>query len=524
MSDEEEDFKAKRRRVVPRSLVKKVWPFLGKPRRKGEAKLEEANPREPRDGKEGKENCLCPVCGISLIEVSPTLLGRQAHVNACVDKGTARSFGGACAAERVETASGREPSPRGSPPAGPRPRDLSPAVPPLHPMRGSKAAPGKGRGGGADAVPWFIQKQQAHVIRGTPGPFAVDCFGGRQSTLLAQKGTTSWFLSHFHSDHYVGLKKTFSNGQIYCTMTTAKLVHHILGVPLEAIYVLELGKPCAIQGVKVTALDANHCPGACMFLFEPAGQTPTLHTGDARLVGDKMKRMQTLSRVKGNCTLTLDTTYCSLRYNSFPSQARVIEAIANVVKAEVASNPKALVLVGSYTIGKEGVFFGIAEALGTKVYIGAKKRRVMECLDLEPRLEALVTPNDTETNIHAVPLFHTKNQKRMEAILKYYKGRYTGIIAICPTGWSLDSSAQSQSKLTQFSPQGKGRANFISCRRKGKVVTYSVPYSEHSSFEEMRSFVSWLQPKEVVPFVKVSDEEAFRQLTRSSSSSVTAIA
>lgn len=52
---------------------------------------------------------------------------------------------------------------------------------------------------------------------------------------------------------------------------------------------LQLNQPTLIDAVTVTALDANHCPGAIMLLFEvPAGQgqvTRVLHTGDCRCVG-----------------------------------------------------------------------------------------------------------------------------------------------------------------------------------------------------------------------------------------------
>lgn len=42
---------------------------------------------------------------------------------------------------------------------------------------------------------------------------------------------------------------------------------------------------------------------------------------------------------------------------------------------------------------------------------------------------------------------------------------------------------------------GKGR------RQKGSLILYSVPYSEHSSFAELREFVQWLQPSKIVPTV-----------------------
>lgn len=52
---------------------------------------------------------------------------------------------------------------------------------------------------------------------------------------------------------------------------------------------LQVNQPTVIEAVTVTALDANHCPGAIMLLFEvPTGQgqvTRILHTGDCRWVG-----------------------------------------------------------------------------------------------------------------------------------------------------------------------------------------------------------------------------------------------
>ena len=42
---------------------------------------------------------------------------------------------------------------------------------------------------------------------------------------------------------------------------------------------------------------------------------------------------------------------------------------------------------------------------------------------------------------------------------------------------------------------GKGR------RQKGSLILYSVPYSEHSSFKELREFVQWLRPVNIIPTV-----------------------
>lgn len=120
------------------------------------------------------------------------------------------------------------------------------------------------------------------------GPFAGTSFmvDGFQ---FANPRCVHYFLTHFHSDHTIGLTKGFSQGRIYCSPITANLLLHDFGVSPSVVQQLGLNERQQIDGVYVTPLDANHCPGACMFLFE----VPTdrgkyhniLHTGDCRHVG-----------------------------------------------------------------------------------------------------------------------------------------------------------------------------------------------------------------------------------------------
>eukprot|EP00198_Chlamydomonas_reinhardtii_P013635 XP_001702972.1 predicted protein [Chlamydomonas reinhardtii] len=77
-----------------------------------------------------------------------------------------------------------------------------------------------------------------------------------------------YFLTHAHSDHTIGLRKSFSAGVIYCSHVTARLLIHDMGIRPEVVRPLEVGVPVVISGVRVTPLDANHCPGSVMFLFE----------------------------------------------------------------------------------------------------------------------------------------------------------------------------------------------------------------------------------------------------------------
>lgn len=68
---------------------------------------------------------------------------------------------------------------------------------------------------------------------------------------------------------YQGLTKSFSHGKIYCSSITAKLVNMKLGIPWNSIQVVPLNQKINIAGIDVTCLDANHCPGSIIILFEP---------------------------------------------------------------------------------------------------------------------------------------------------------------------------------------------------------------------------------------------------------------
>jgi DNA cross-link repair 1A protein len=62
---------------------------------------------------------------------------------------------------------------------------------------------------------------------------------------------------------------------------TAKLIQHMLKVKTKWIKVLPMNQSTTIPDapdVTVTLIDANHCPGSCLFLFEGR---QTVHAGDS---------------------------------------------------------------------------------------------------------------------------------------------------------------------------------------------------------------------------------------------------
>lgn len=193
------------------------------------------------------------------------------------------------------------------------------------------------REGGFRSVPGFKLIQFGKMTI----PIVVDGFYYSNSQL-----SDTYFLTHFHSDHYGGLSSKFAHGKIYCTQTTANLVNLRLHVPLDRVIPLELNKQYTITMsdgvcVYVTLFDANHCPGAACFIFNTDHSSETvLHTGDFRFNPSMLSQCPTLSELAARSdnsrllTIYLDTTYCDPTY-SFPPQEETLDAVVASVQAEL---------------------------------------------------------------------------------------------------------------------------------------------------------------------------------------------
>ncbi|XP_070847019.1 DNA cross-link repair 1A protein [Chaetodon trifascialis] len=306
--------------------------------------------------------------------------------------------------------------------------------------------------------------------------FAIDAF--RYGEI---EGITAYFLTHFHSDHYGGLTKK-STFPIYCNKITGNLVKSKLKVAEEYVHILPMNTQVAVEGVTVILLDANHCPGAAMLLFFlPDGQT-VLHTGDFRADPSMESYPELVScRVQ---TLYLDTTYCSPEY-TFPRQQEVINFAASTAFELVTLNPRTLVVCGSYSVGKEKVFLALAEVLGTKVCLSRDKHNTMCCLESE-QVRQCITTDGKAAQVHVLPMMQLSFQKLQDYLARFSR-QYDQLVAFKPTGWTFSQQVQS---VEDIQPQ-------IS----GNISIYGIPYSEHSSFLELKRFVQWLRPLKIIPTV-----------------------
>jgi DNA cross-link repair 1A protein len=329
--------------------------------------------------------------------------------------------------------------------------------------------------------------------------FICDGFAYADSSL-----TKNYFLTHFHSDHYGGIVKSWNSGIIYCSLPTANLVSQQLGVDRKFIHPLGMNIPVVLESkgkpVTVTLLDANHCPGAVMFLFQ-VGYRNILHVGDFRwnrtLMYHDLKDFFTQNIRLDD--LFLDTTYCDEKY-CLPTQDEAIEAAISKAEAEVIACRKAgkrlLMLFGAYTIGKERIYLAVAEKLGMKVYVDSRRRKILSALGWSEEKLSILTTDRHATSLWVVPLGHI-NFKHFSMYCngsdKVFSTRsFDKVVGFRPTGWSLS---------------GCKNGEIISTQSNGIFTVHGVPYSEHSSFPELVDCIECLRPSRIIPTVSVSKSE-----------------
>ncbi|KAK3218320.1 hypothetical protein Dsin_012290 [Dipteronia sinensis] len=314
----------------------------------------------------------------------------------------------------------------------------------------------------------------------------------------ASASSASYFLSHFHSDHYSGLSPTWSKGIIFCSSATSHLLVNILKVPKRFVYPLPLRERVLIDGCEVVLLDANHCPGAVQFLFKvPCGNGDFeryVHTGDFRFRND-MVLEPLMNEFVGCDSVFLDTTYCNPKY-VFPSQEESVEYVVSVINrfGGGGGGGGVLFLVATYVIGKEKILLEIARKCGRKIHVDERKMEIMRILGYGE--SGVFTRDDTESDVHVVgwnvlgetwPYFRP-NFVRMKEIM--VERGYNKVVGFVPTGWTYEV-----------------KRNKFAVRSKDMFEIHLVPYSEHSNYGELREYVKFLKPKQVIPTVGMDVEK-----------------
>ena len=90
-----------------------------------------------------------------------------------------------------------------------------------------------------------------------------------------KRSNTIYFLTHWHSDHYMGISNKWPYGPIYCSKTTRRLLltkypkleDIVIGLPLNEFSAIDY-KGQAGKELRVKLFDSNHMAGSVMILFE----------------------------------------------------------------------------------------------------------------------------------------------------------------------------------------------------------------------------------------------------------------
>uniref|UniRef100_A0A5K3EM61 DRMBL domain-containing protein n=2 Tax=Mesocestoides corti TaxID=53468 RepID=A0A5K3EM61_MESCO len=350
-------------------------------------------------------------------------------------------------------------------------------------------------------------KNKCPYYKWIPGtPFTVDAF--RYGLI---RGCSGYFLSHFHYDHYGGLSSKFK-GTIYCSRITANLVRKTFGQSVSVV-VLPTNEFVIVNGYEILLIDANHCPGSVMILLRLPEGGVHLHTGDFRvhssmlqapsILADFVKTAIPNSRIG---TVFLDTTFCD-PYYKFPEQQLVIAAAAQVSFQALLSRPDTLILCGMYSIGKERFVLGLAEELNVKVWLPNKQRGLVTAAseggcEVCRALVARCVASKDEARIHVVDM----NELNPRAVLKNLLPMGKNIIAWKPSGWMYNPSKKATAATIKRLPcpaeAFESLREFISVEMVAKnVVVLGAAYSEHSSFTELKDFITALKPMKVQPTV-----------------------
>ena len=149
--------------------------------------------------------------------------------------------------------------------------------------------------------------------------------------------------------------------------------------------------------------------------------------------------------------------------------------------------------------------------------------RTLKCCD-EHIDCSLLTTNPDETPLRVVPLKHIN----MKQLAEYAEG-YDTVIGIKPTGWTLGKGQSTSSSASPFassssssssSSTGQGdtqRMTLSPSHQNGRhaqprLICYGVPYSEHSSYTELRDCVRVLSPRVIEPTVNAGSAEKQRRM------------
>uniref|UniRef100_A0A4W2GVZ7 Protein artemis n=1 Tax=Bos indicus x Bos taurus TaxID=30522 RepID=A0A4W2GVZ7_BOBOX len=222
----------------------------------------------------------------------------------------------------------------------------------------------------------------------------------------------------------------------------------------------------------------------CRFLFQGNNGT-VLYTGDFRLAKGEAARMELLhsgGRVKDIQSVYLDTTFCNPKYYQIPSREECLRGIMELVRSWISRSPYHVVWLNcKAAYGYEYLFTNLSEEFGLQVHVD----KLDMFRNMPDILHHLTTDRDTQ--IHACR--HPKAEE-------YFQ-------------WSkLPCGITSKNRIPLHTISIKPSTMWFGERtRKTNIImrtgesSYRACFSFHSSYSEIKDFLSYICPVNVYPNV-----------------------
>lgn len=363
------------------------------------------------------------------------------------------------------------------------------------------------------------------------------------------------FLSHAHDDHLQGLNSSYNGPFIYCSEATKQLVLRLVSRPnlrkqqkesslaprkyllnsrllrslsFNVAHVLQIGP----SKLSVTLIDANHCIGSCMFLFQNTCGQAVLYTGDMRaepvFVNSLMNNPVFLPFLEHSSkritAIYADTTfaYRGRPYITMPSNSQGTQTLVNLLRLYA---PNTVFFFNTMAIGYEKGVLQVVSSLGEKVHVDSYSHLLVETAaryDTTCRLLlTYLTKDPFDARFHfckkssECPQRHNRGavfltpviNKPVELVaeqnsplhLKYNKN-YDIVKADIKTELRKDRIEHPNLFIHQ-------ERRFVQGKHKDTLLPCNVQFhfSRHSSYEELCKFISIFKPFSVYPCVETNE-------------------
>ncbi|KAK4393777.1 5' exonuclease Apollo [Sesamum angolense] len=320
-------------------------------------------------------------------------------------------------------------------------------------------------------------------------PFSVDTW------TPCSKRKRHHFLTHAHKDHAQGMA-AHASYPIYSTLLTKTLIFHYYTQLDGSMFVgIEVGQSLIVEDpdgdFTVTAFDANHCPGAVMFLFE-GNFGNILHTGDCRLTPECLQSLpdKYIGKTGKQPMCPLDYIFLDCTFGQFPlkmpSRYTAIQQVINCIW----KHPDArTVYLTCDLLGQEEILVQVAQTFGEKIFVD--KANNLECFKSLKLIVPEIISEDPSSRFQLLdgfPKLYERAEAKIAEALAHFRPEPL-IIRPSSQWYACDEG--------HFETEKWRKERFDQAVRDPYGV-WHICYSIHSSRDELEWALQLLAPKWVV--------------------------